>query len=668
MESVSTLPGQLVRTRRFALGVPGRFTVAPDGATVLFLRGRAGDDPATCLWALELDSGTQRLLADPAVLLGMSSTGIGAYATDAAVELVAFTLAGALWTVDVADGRARRLPAEGPAADPRPDPAGRRIAYVSGGALRVIEADGTGDRAIAAPDGPDVTFGVASLGGPRGYWWAPDGARLLVTRVDSAGVELWHTADPAEPAVVPRAVRYAVAGTANAEVTLWIAGLDGARTEARWDRGAFEYVPGAGWDAHGPYAVVQSRDQRTVRFLGIDPADGGTTVLTEQRDECWVQVVSGLPTRSGSGALIAHADLRGTRHLTVDGFTVTPPGLQLRAVLGVDGDEVLFTASEDPTETHVWSYRATDGVRRLSAEAGVHSGVRRGGTLVHVARCADQPGGRVTVVREGKPAVPIASLVERPVLDVHATPLVLGPRELRGVLYLPSWHRPDGGRLPVLLDPYGGAGRQRVTAELDWRCLVSQWFAEQGFAVLVADGRGTPGRGPDWERDVHGDLFGPVLDDQVAALQEAARLRPELDLGRVGIRGWSFGGSLAVLAVLRRPDVFHAAVAGAGVTDQRLYHAYWRERFLGHPDEFPERYEACSLVRAAPKLTRPLLLTHGLADDKSHPANTLRLSSALLAAGRPHEVLLLPGAGHQAITEDLLWHQVRFLQRHLGVH
>lgn len=108
-----------------------------------------------------------------------------------------------------------------------------------------------------------------------------------------------------------------------------------------------------------------------------------------------------------------------------------------------------------------------------------------------------------------------------------------------------------------------------------------------------------------------------------------------------------------------------------GVTDQRLYNAYWRERFLGHPDQFPERYEALSLVRAAPKLTRPLLLIHGLADTNVFPAHTLRLSSALLAAGRPHEVLLLPGVGHQAlsekIAEQLLWHQVRFLQRHLGV-
>jgi dipeptidyl-peptidase 4 len=124
--------------------------------------------------------------------------------------------------------------------------------------------------------------------------------------------------------------------------------------------------------------------------------------------------------------------------------------------------------------------------------------------------------------------------------------------------------------------------------------------------------------------------------------------------------------------VLRRPDVFHAAVAGAGVTDQRLYGAHWRERFLGPPDEFPEHYRQDSLVRAAERLARPLLLIHGLGDTNVHPANTLRLSTALLAAGRPHEVLLLPGVGHNAmivpdVTEGLLWHQVRFLQRHLGV-
>jgi len=693
MPSLS-VPRQLARTRRFRLGAPDRFTISADGGTVLFLRSRAGDDPVTCLWAIDVRNGRERLLADPDGLTGGAAerlpeaertrrerardegSGIVSYAADEAAGLVVFALSGDLWAVQTTSGLSRRLTTAGAVVDPRPDPTGQRIGYVCGGALRVAEADGSADRAIAEPSGPDVSFGLAehaaseSMGRHRGYWWAPDGTRLLVARVDTAAVERWYITDPAEPAQPPRAVRYPAAGTANAEVTLWITGLDGARTQVQWDIEAFEYVPAAGWDDHGPFAAVQSRDQRTVRVLGIDPADGTTRVLAEQRDKYWVQLVHGLPARAGDRSLIGHADLGGTRHLTVGGETVTPPGLQLREVLGVDRDEVLFTASTDPTRADLWSYRPSDGARKLTAEPGVHSGVRRSGTLVHTACTPDPPGSRVTVERLGQPDVMIESLAQRPVLEVHAIPLVLGPRELRAELFLPSWHRPGGGKLPVLLDPYGGPAGQEVTAMQGWLQITSQWFAEQGFAVLVADGRGTPGRGPVWEREVYGDVLGPALEDQVAALAEAARSHPELDLGRVGIRGWSFGGSLAALAVLRRPDVFHAAVAGAAPTDLRLYDTHWRERFYGHPDQYPERYEATSLLYEAPNLTRPLLLIHGLADDNVFPANMLRLSAALLAAGRPHEVLPLTGATHRVsddtAEENLLWHELHFLRRHLG--
>lgn len=139
----------------------------------------------------------------------------------------------------------------------------------------------------------------------------------------------------------------------------------------QWDIEAFEYVPAAGWDDHGPFAAVQSRDQRTVLVLGIDPADGTTRVLAEQRDKCWVQLVRGLPARAGDGSLIGHADQGETRHLTVGGETVTPPGLQLREVLGVDRGEVLFTASTEPTQADLWSYRSSDGARKLTPGSGV---------------------------------------------------------------------------------------------------------------------------------------------------------------------------------------------------------------------------------------------------------------------------------------------------------
>ncbi|MEV7778039.1 prolyl oligopeptidase family serine peptidase [Kitasatospora sp. NPDC088351] len=688
-----TLPRQLARTRRFSLGAPTHPTVSADGRTVLFLRSRAGDDPLTRLWALDTDSGEERLIADPAALgdagqdvpeaelirrerARVSSSGITDYATDATARLAAFALGGALWLADTADGTVRRIPTATEVYDPRPDPAGRLVAYVGGGALRVVGADGTGDRALAEPEGPEVTYGVAdhvaaeSMYRTRAHWWSPDGTRLLVARVDNSPVCRLHLADPAHPARPPRVLRYPLAGTANADVGLWLLGLDGTRTEVRWDRTAFEYLTAAGWDGHGPYAAVQSRDQRTVRTLAVDPADGATRTLAERHDEHWVELVPGLPVRTGSGALVDSADLGDTRHLTLDGEPVTPPGLQLRTVLGTEGEQVLFTASAEPTETHLWTYDPATGARQLSSVPGSHTGTRRAGTLVHTARTPDTPGPRSTVHRAGRPTAELRSHAQPPVLTPRPELLRLGPRELRATLFLPTGHRPQDGPLPVLLDPYGGPAGQKAVRAGGWSDLISQWFAEQGFAVLVADGRGTPGRGPRWDKTVFADIAGPALDDQVEAVHEAARSRPGLlDLDRVAIRGWSFGGFLAALAVLRRPDVFHAAVAGAAPTDQRLYDTHWKERFLGHPDEHPERYEASSLIGDAPRLERPLLLVHGLADDNVLPVHTLRLSSALLAAGRPHELLPLSGTTHlptdETVAENLLLHQLDFLRRSL---
>ncbi|MFE7588713.1 prolyl oligopeptidase family serine peptidase [Kitasatospora sp. NPDC057512] len=670
-----SLPRQLARTRRFTLGVPTRPEPSADGAAVLFLRGRSGTDPLACLWALDTATGAERLIADPAAL--GAGEGIAAYSTDAAGTLAAFALDGALWLADTAAGTVRAVPVPGPPQDPRLDPAGRRIAYVSGGALRVVGVDGTDDRPLAEPEAEDVSYGLAEyvaseeMYRDRGHWWSPDGTALLVARVDDRPLARLFLADPADPHHPPRAVRYPLAGTANAEVTLRLLGLDGSDTEVRWDRAAFEYLTAAGWDGHGPYAAVQSRDQRTVLVLAVEP-DGTTRVLAEQHDAHWVELLPGLPARTAGGALVDTADLGDTRHLTVDGEPVTPPGLQLRAVLGTEGEQVLFTASEEPTETHLWTYGPDGGIRRLSDGPGLHTGVRRGGTLVLTTRSPGHPGGRSTVLREGLPALPLTSHAEPPVVTPRPEPLRLGPHALRANLFLPTGHRPDDGPLPVLLDPYAGPALQKATTGGLWWDQVSQWFADQGFAVLVVDGRGTPGRGPRWEKAVYGDKATLPLADQVHGLRAVARLRPGLlDLDRVGIRGWSYGGYLAALAVLRRPDVFHAASAGAAPTDWRFYDTHWQERFLGHPDEHPEHYDSGSLIALAPELRRPLLLIQGLADDNVHPAHTLRLSAALLAAGRPHEVLPLRATGHrptdEAVIENLLHHELEFLRRSLGL-
>jgi len=194
----------------------------------------------------------------------------------------------------------------------------------------------------------------------------------------------------------------------------------------------------------------------------------------------------------------------------------------------------------------------------------------------------------------------------------------------------------------VLLDPYGGPHFQRVVAALN-AYLEPAWWAEQGFAVVVADGRGTPGRGLAWDRAVHLDLAGPPLEDQVDALHVAAAAHPEMDLSRVAIRGWSFGGYLSALAVLRRPDVFHAAVAGAPVADFGLYDTFYTERYLGRPQEHPDVYERHSLIEEASRLERPLMLVHGFADPADY----------VTGGALPREQEALARAGYVVLSPDL---------------
>jgi dipeptidyl-peptidase-4 len=332
----------------------------------------------------------------------------------------------------------------------------------------------------------------------------------------------------------------------------------------------------------------------------------------------------------------------------------------VRSIVSI-GDEIIFTANDVATP---W----LQGVHVLGA-----NGVRDIATGDAVF-AASHGGGR-TVVRESSLREPRASfrVIDGPVIENNAETMLVSPNvrlvevgNTSVAIVTPA----DGGtgKLPVLFDPYGGPHAQRVVAT-QMAFATSQWFADQGFVVVVADGRGTPGRGSDYERAVFGDLAQPVLDDQVAVLDALPMLEPRADVARVAIRGWSFGGYLAALAVLRRPDKFHCAVAGAPVTDWTLYDTHYTERYLGRPDTEAENYARTNLVAEAANLTRPLLLIHGLADDNVVAAHTLQLSSALLAAGRDHEVLPLSGVTHmtpqEVVAENLLLHQLAFIRRSL---
>ncbi|KPI26275.1 peptidase S9B dipeptidylpeptidase IV domain protein [Actinobacteria bacterium OK074] len=702
-----SFPRRSARTLRFTLGAPRSFTVAPDGSRVVFLRSSSGTDRAHQLRVLDLPEGTERVAADPAALLDGGSeqlspqerarrersreggAGIVGYATDAAVELASFALSGRLFTAELRAGTARELPVPGPVIDPRPSPDGRHLAYVSGGALRLVGADGEGDRALAEPESGEVTYGLAEfvaaeeMDRTRGFWWSPGSDRLLVARVDDTPVRRWWISDPAHPDRAPQPVAYPQAGTDNAEVRLFVLSLDGVRTEVAWDRVRYPYVARVHWSAAGaPLILVQARDQRSLLYMAVDPDTGATRMVHADEDPVWLELFPGVPCWSPSGQLVRIADEGGARVLAVGERPLTGAQLHVRAVLDVGADDVLLTASAgaeaeaagQPETGEVHVYRVNElGVERVSQEPGVHSAVRAGGVTVLVSSVLDRPGAQVQVLREGKPAAIVPSYAEDPGLTPRVTLTRGGARQIPCAVLMPTDYDGDT-RLPVLVDPYGGPHGQRVTAAHNPH-LTSQWFADQGFAVVVADGRGTPGHSPAWEKSVRDELAAVVLQDQVDALQALAADFP-LDLARVGIRGWSFGGYLAALAVLRRPDVFHAAVVGAPVTDLRLYDTHYQERYLGHPAEQPEVYRRNSLVDDAGLVDaaerhRPMMMIHGLADDNVVVAHSLRLSSALLAAGRPHEVLPLSGVTHmtpqEEVAENLLKLQLDFLKRSLGL-
>jgi dipeptidyl-peptidase 4 len=436
---IDEFPDQFARTGRFSFGVPRDFTVTPRG--VLFLRTASGSSPRTLLWRYA--AGREEVVAD--------LDGLSGYAADDAGGLVACAADGGLWVARPGEASPQRLAAAGPVRDPRPSPDGSLIAYVTGGALRVMRADGTADRALAESEAADVTYGLpdyaatASIGRRRGFWWSPDGQALLVARVDTSMVGLRYLGDPADPARPPRRQRYPEAGTANAMTTLRVIGVDGGQAEVRLPASAaggwgpaFEYVVTADWPAGGPVVTVQSRDQRTALILRADPAAGATEPLARYESETWVEFPPGLPLFTASGTAVLPGRRGDARSIRV-GPDLAPAGLHVRAVLGAAGERVLFTASQEPTEVHVWWHRPGRGFERLTSEPGVHTAAAGAGGLVLDSRTAD--GQRVTVLLDGQPEGQIAVLAERPLVRPRPRYLALGRRRLRSRLHLPSWHQ-----------------------------------------------------------------------------------------------------------------------------------------------------------------------------------------------------------------------------------
>ena len=677
----------LAATRNFTLGQPQRALPTPDGKRVLFLRSGARDTKLG-LYAYDVASRALTALAQPEAApehlsteekarrerARMTLTGITDFALSQDGHRVLISQADHLSVLDLPAGRRTPVPGAGWIA-PHFSPDGRFVAGVRDDDVHVVDLAAARDRALTTGGTDIVTHGLAEFAAAEeldradGLWWSPDSTRLVYEDADSTGVEKHFIADPEHPAEPPTAFRYPRAGTPNAKVRLGIIPRDGGQTTwISWDQAAMPYVARVIWPKAGKLSlVVLNRAQTEETVLAVDPATGRTTPLLQDRDPAWINLeaahalgLSGghvLPAwlPDGSGFLWA-AERDGhwrleLRHAdgTLD-HAVSPPDLPYVAFDDLDSatGAVTFTANPDRLGTGLYRVSLSGAAAtKLSDAPGLHDATfNDDGHAVLVDRMdgANGTAARNVLDRAGHVLATLPSVAELPAATPRVEFRTAGARAMDAAILRPT-NAVQGRRYPVVLYVYGGPTSKTVLRN-PREFLENQCLADHGFIVAALDGRGTPGRGHDWERATKLNFIDAPLQDQIDGLQALAHDIPEMDLSHAGITGWSFGGYFTAMATSRRPDIFRAGVAGAPVVDFADYDTAYTERYLGTPQDNAEAYRVTNVLTYAAQLSRPLLIMHGLTDDNVYFQNTVKLTQALIAAGKPYELLLLPGT-HQ---------------------
>lgn len=679
----------LAETRNYSLGRPVAPRLTPDGQTVIYLRGGARD-PVLRLYEFPLPDGPERELLTPAQLLGSAEEKLTAeekarrerarvtvkgftrfeLAKDGTRLLV--TLSGQLYVVNRADLKVTALPGKN-WIDPRFSPDATAVAAVSAGELHVIELATATRRALTSGATATLSHGTAEfvaqeeMDRREGYWWSPDSQSLVYQETDEAAVEVRHIADPLHPEAAPVDFFYPRAGAANATVRLGVVARTGGATRwVNWNAHKFPYLTRVVWREPGdPLCLsVMDRAQQTSLLLRADPATGVTTELLRETDPAWLNLDDSavLPRwLPGGREFLWTTEARGAWQVELraeDGKflrALTPPEFIYKGLIKLDATNgsIYVSGGSDPRETLVWRFPLAGGAGvALTTAPGQHAAsfADQAARFVHSYNLRDGMVGTEVLSATGARLAILPSVAENPPrlpkLELTRTP---GTPSFYAALVRPQNFKARK-KYPVILSVYAGP-HTTVVHSAARGYLAQQWLADQGYIVVSLDGRGTPYRGRDWERIIRGNLIEVALEDQIAGLRALGRKYPELDLKRVGVTGWSFGGYFSAMATTRRPDVFRCGVAGAPVVTWENYDTFYTERYLGLPQTAPAAYHASSVLTYANQLTRPLLLIHGLTDDNVYAQHTLQLADALFMAGKPYEFLPMLGT-HLAGSSD----------------
>jgi dipeptidyl-peptidase 4 len=694
-------------TRGFTLGRPVMARPTPDGKAVLFLRAHPRVAKLQ-LYEFDVATGQTRELLTPEQLLKgaqeklspeekarrermrVSVSGFTSFQLSDDGGLILLSLSGKLYTVRRSTGEVRELKTNpGTILDPKLSRDGKNVAYVRDYDVYVFNRTKEKERRLTFGGNERISHGLAEFVAQEemdrysGFWWSPDSRFIVYEEANASEVEVWYVTDPAKPEQPPHPSFYPRPGKANVKVRLGITPARGGKAIwIQWDSGRYPYLTKMDWDEHGPLTVeVQTRDQRELVLLKVDLKTGKTAPLLIERDPVWLNLDQQVPVwlEDGSGFLWT-SERAGGPQLELrrsDGQferVLVPSSAGYQGFVDVDTKlgQVYFSASTDPTQSHLGRASLTGGETiALTKTIGLNSAIFAKNHSIYLHQESSLEAMPKTTVHraDGSLIGELPSVAENPAFVPRAQLVKVG----NGIGFYASLVRPRAfdarKRYPVLVDVYGGPHGKTVVAALSAH-LLKQWLADQGFIVLSIDGRGTPGRGCEWERAIAKHFGSVPLEDQVAGLKALGEKFPELDLERVGIFGWSFGGYLSALAVLRRPDIFRAGMAGAPVVDWLDYDTHYTERYLGMPETDATAYKEGSLLTYAGALSRPLLIVHGTSDDNVYFRHTLKLTDALFRAGKDFELLPLSGFTHMVpdpVVTERLWSRIAsHFRTHLG--
>ncbi|EMD83153.1 S9 family peptidase [Pacificimonas flava] len=700
--------------------VPREVKLSPDGRFVTLLKPRAEDRERFDLWSVDTETGKEAMLVDSTALdtgdalseeermrrerarIG-NLKGIVAYDWAPSGDAVLVPVSGDLFLARLggqsraagdAAGEVRRLTdTPGTELDAQVSADGGYVSYVIDQDLHTIDLASGADRVVADGEGT-VSWGVAEfvaqeeMDRDTGHWWAPDDSRLAAARVDEAPVEIvTRTAIGAEGTRVYDQ-RYPAAGTPNAVVDLFVMDPDGGdRVEVDLGDNDDIYLARVDWapDASALYVQRQSRDQKTLDMLRVDPETGASEVLFTETAENWLNLHSNLHILEG-GDLIWTSERDGFSHIyrwhdgTWQQLTRGPWRVSEIEAVDEAGDRILFTANRDtPLEDQLYSIPPTGGEPARLTEAGYDNEIRM-----------DDAGRRMLVTRSAPTQPPQTYLADEDgtrIVWIEANPLGKGAPYTP---YLPSHEVPEfgtlaaadgsalqykllspkrqaGKRYPVFVQVYGGPGAGRQVKR-NWASAapLQQWLVDNGWIVFSIDGRGTPDRGKAFEDQIARAMGTVEVEDQLAGLTWL-KAQDFVDPDRIAVNGWSYGGYMTLRLLEAAPGAYAAGVSGAPVTDWTLYDTHYTERYLGDPNADPAVYPAAGALANADRIADPLLLIHGMADDNVVFENSTVLMGALQSAGVPFDLMVYPGATHRVSGEGRdvhLWRTItRFLNR-----